>query len=199
MSLLSSEISIRKAQLRAQSKKYRAELGADERARTSQIVCEILEDWLQTRAETRIAIYLATPLEPNLDALASELIRRDKIVCAPRLETSAATGTMCFARLLDLNAVSRGIYGVRAPISEQIVRPEIVLVPGLTFDKNGGRLGMGGGYYDRVLSDIPVRIGVCFGGQIVDEVPLEAHDIRMDWVASETGIKRIHSLNPGKI
>ena len=167
-------------------KTHRANLSATQRARASQIVCEILADWLQNRAETRIAIYLATPLELDLDALAAELIRRDKIVCAPR--PNAATSTMNFVRLLDLNAVTRGAWGVRAPIADEIVRPEIVLVPGLAFDWRGCRLGMGGGWYDRVLSEIPVNVGVCFGGQIVGEVPVESHDVRMDWMASELGL-----------
>ena len=167
MPILPNGIPIYKAALRHHMKTRRAQLSADERARASQIVCEILGAWLQTRAETRIAVYLATPHELNLDVLADELIGRDKIVCAPRL--TAATATMRFARLLDLSAVTRSSYNVREPISDEIVRPEIALVPGLAFDKLGGRLGMGGGYYDRVLGDIPVKIGVCFGGQIVSE------------------------------
>ena len=169
-------------------KSFRANLSADERARAQQIVREILGDWLRARAETRIAVYLATPTELNLDALAVELIRRNIIVCAPR--PIAATSTMCFARLRDLGAVARGKYGVRAPISEEIVRPEIALVPGLAFDRNGGRLGMGGGYYDRVLGEVPVKVGVCFGHQIIDELPMQTHDIKMDWLASEVDFSR---------
>ena len=205
MPILPNGIPIYKAAMRRHIKEQRAELGANERARASQIVCEILGAWLQTRAETRIAVYLATPHELNLDALAGELISAGKVVCAPRL--NAATETMHFARLLDLSAVTpgsydvrepipnkivvhtpglnaatntmrsarsrnssavtRSSYDVREPISDEIVRPEIALVPGLAFDKLGGRLGMGGGWYDRVLGDIPVKIGICFGGQIV--------------------------------
>lgn len=186
MSLLASEISICKAQLRAKMKAQRADLGADERAKSSQIVCETLGDWLQNRAESRLALYLATPNEINLDALATQLLRASKIVCAPRVE--AATGTMRFVRLFDLGAITRGAYDVREPISDEFVRPEIVLVPGLAFDRNGGRLGMGAGCYDRVLSDIPIKIGVCFRGQIADAVPVEAHDVRMNWLASDAGL-----------
>ena len=184
-----SEISLRKTQLRAQMKNYRANLNADERARAAQFVCEKLSVWLRNRAETRIAVYLATPFELNLDALVIELLRANKIVCAPR--STPATSQMHFARLLDLNAVTCGEFGVREPIFEEIVWPEIVLVPGLAFDQNGGRLGMGGGYYDRVLNEITIKIGVCFGGQIVDFVPLEAHDVRMNFVASEAGLNAI--------
>ena len=163
-------------------------LGAIERERASQTVCEILGDWLQSRAETRIAIYLALPHEMNLDALTAQLLRSRKIVCAPRLD--AATGTLWFARLPDLSAVTRGAFGVREPISDQAIQPEIALVPGLAFDQCGNRLGMGGGWYDRVLAQIPVKIGVCFRGQIAGEVPVEAHDIPMNWLASDLGLLR---------
>ena len=77
---------------------------------------------------------------------------------------------------------------MREPTSGEIVIPELALVPGLAFDQNGRRLGTGGGWYDRVLNAIPLKIGATFGGQIVKAVPVEAHDIKMDWVASESGI-----------
>lgn len=188
MSLLSPDITIEKARLRLKMKAHRANLAESERARASQMVCEILNDWLQTRAETRIAIYLARPVELNLDALASELLNAGRIVCAPRLD--AATSTMRFHRLPNLDAIRRGAYDVREPIFDEIILPEIVLVPGLAFDRRGCRLGMGGGWYDRVLAQIPIKIGVCFRGQIADEVPIESHDIKMDWLASEAGLVR---------
>jgi len=77
---------------------------------------------------------------------------------------------------------------VREPIYDEAVRPEIALVPGLAFDRHGRRLGTGGGWYDRVLAEIPIKIGVGFGWQIVDEVPVEAHDIRVNWLASDAGL-----------
>lgn len=61
---------------------------------------------------------------------------------------------------------------------------DLIIVPGVAFDHNGNRLGRGKGYYDRFLShhlDVK-RIGICFDFQLVDEVPSEAFDIRMDEV-----------------
>lgn len=188
MTLSPAKIARRKSNLRRAMNSYRACLGETERARASQLACEILSNWLRTRAETRIAVYLALPAELNLDALIAQLLRANKIACAPRLD--AATATMCFARLPDLDAVRRGAYGVREPIGDEIVQPELALVPGLAFDHNGGRLGMGGGWYDRVLAQIPVKVGVGFGAQIVENVPIEAHDIKMDWLASDAGLAK---------
>ena len=186
MSLAPPEISVQKAQLRREMKTYRAGLTPDTRALASAQVCQILSAWLCSHAASHIAIYLASPLEINLDALGVTLINAGKVVCAPRV--NIASDIMNFRHLTDLDSVTCGVYDVREPISDQIILPEIVLVPGLAFDRRGHRLGMGGGWYDRVLSDIPLKIGVCFGWQIVDEIPVETHDINMNWLASEMGL-----------
>ena len=63
---------------------------------------------------------------------------------------------------------------------------DLIVVPGVAFDRNGNRLGRGRGYYDRFLSqhlDVK-RIGICFDFQLVDEVPADPFDIRMDEVIS---------------
>jgi 5-formyltetrahydrofolate cyclo-ligase len=72
-----------------------------------------------------------------------------------------------------------------------IQTPQVVLVPGLAFTRDGHRLGRGGGYYDRLLSGLPaetVRIAVCFSFQLVDELPTEGHDERVHAVATEEAI-----------
>ena len=59
---------------------------------------------------------------------------------------------------------------------------DVAVIPGLAFDRKGGRLGRGKGYYDRLLSKLPDcrKLGMCFDFQMVDAVPAEAHDIKMD-------------------
>lgn len=60
------------------------------------------------------------------------------------------------------------------------------LVPGLAFDRNGGRLGRGRGYYDRFLQNWNgIKVGVCWSHSLVSEVPMEEHDVKMDWIATE--------------
>ena len=181
-----TEIAIRKAQLRLEMKAQRALLDESARARAAWLLCGTLGDWLRKRPETRIAIYLARSFEINLDALARELTVAGKVVCAPRVDLENAQ--MRFFRLSDPDAATRGPWGVREPISQEIVQPEIVFAPGLAFDPKGQRLGTGGGWYDRALAEIPLKFGVTFSGQIVKQVPVESHDIRMDWVASDKGL-----------
>ena len=65
---------------------------------------------------------------------------------------------------------------------------DVVIVPGTAFTRGGDRLGQGGGWYDRFLRTVRpdcVTVGVAFGPQIVDELPVEAHDVRLDHVVTD--------------
>jgi 5-formyltetrahydrofolate cyclo-ligase len=71
--------------------------------------------------------------------------------------------------------------------------PDLVVVPGLAFTAAGDRLGQGGGWYDRFLSETRadcVTVGVCFTEQIVDALPVEAHDVMVDHVVTDSGVVR---------
>ena len=64
---------------------------------------------------------------------------------------------------------------------------DVVLVPGVAFDRRGGRLGFGGGYYDRFLPTTPaLRIGIAFDQCLAEQLPCGQHDQRMDWVATQS-------------
>ena len=83
----------------------------------------------------------------------------------------------------------------REPVAEaRLVSPEeigLILVPGLAFTRDGRRLGRGGGFYDRYLAGLSaptVKLGVCFHGQLRETLPEEAHDQRVDAVATERGL-----------
>ena len=82
-------------------------------------------------------------------------------------------------------------FGTMRPIGEVLV-PDMLLIPLLAFDAAGGRLGYGGGFYDRTLAALPgrFRLGCAFAAQQVDSVPVGPYDIRLDAVATENGIIR---------
>ncbi len=89
-------------------------------------------------------------------------------------------------------------FGVMEPPgSALILRPEVLLVPLLAFDRDGFRLGYGGGYYDRTLAGLrgdgqppPLAIGVAYAGQELASVPHGPGDQRLDWIVTETGSHR---------
>lgn len=89
-------------------------------------------------------------------------------------------------------ALVPGPFGTSHPGSGGPVAPGFVLVPLLAFDRRGGRLGYGAGYYDRTLRLFPdaFRLGVAFASQEVEEVPMEPHDMRLHAIATEQGVIR---------
>ena len=86
--------------------------------------------------------------------------------------------------------VDRGVGVVLPEAEPDPAILDVVVVPGVAFTRDGHRLGQGGGWYDRFLPRLPERcttIGVCFAEQVVDEVPVEDHDVAVDVVVSDAG------------
>ncbi len=102
--------------------------------------------------------------------------------------------------LEDFAELVPGMWGILEPPRQRWgelgkeVAPEqldCVMVPGVAFDRNGGRLGNGAGYYDRLLKGVradAVLIGVCFESQLVEQVAMDAHDVAMDIVMTEKNL-----------
>jgi 5-formyltetrahydrofolate cyclo-ligase len=110
----------------------------------------------------------------------------DKVLAFPRTSPSG------LAFFIGRELLS-GPFGAPEPVgSIPAPPPDLVLVPGLAFDRAGHRLGRGGGFYDRFLETLPsprpTLCGVCFSCQIVPAVPREAHDARVDFVLTEEGL-----------
>jgi 5-formyltetrahydrofolate cyclo-ligase len=98
----------------------------------------------------------------------------------------------------DAHSLTRGLFGVWMPDdrcpSLAFSELDYVLVPGLAFDRQGGRLGRGRGYFDRLFDSPGVRaqrLGVCLECQVVPAVPMEPHDARMHQLITEQGVIRI--------
>lgn len=94
-------------------------------------------------------------------------------------------------RIATYEELERGTYGILEPKNGALLAPEALdamLIPGSAFSLTGGRLGMGGGYYDRYLArvraDIP-KIGVAYHWQIQETFPLLPHDITMTHLATD--------------
>ena len=99
-----------------------------------------------------------------------------------------------------VNNLTKASFGTSEPDgSASIVLPEVLLVPLLGFDLKGYRLGYGGGYYDRTIAGLRknnpkiLAIGIAYEGQMVDRIPTESHDQRLDMVITEKSIYRIEN------
>ena len=108
----------------------------------------------------------------------------------------AANQPLLFAQWSPETAMVAGAFGAQVPESQIYFEPQILIVPLLAFDQRGGRLGYGGGFYDRTLQMLRARratlaIGFAFAGQEVDAAPLEDTDQPLDLVVTETGVIEI--------
>lgn len=94
-----------------------------------------------------------------------------------------------------------GAYGIEEPTGElftDYAAIDFIAVPGVAFDRKGNRLGRGKGYYDRLLPRIPsaFKAGICFPFQLVEEVPAESFDIRMDIIITTNENELSHPHHP---
>jgi 5-formyltetrahydrofolate cyclo-ligase len=138
-------------------------------------------------------VLLTLPFRSEWDAtlVARHALADGKTVAVPRVDPRTRMLEPLRIRSLDADVAPgyRGILEPRdhcGPIAAAAI--EWVLVPGVAFDASGGRLGYGGGYYDRLLplllASAP-RIAGAFESQIVDEVPAAPHDVRVDCIVTE--------------
>lgn len=90
-------------------------------------------------------------------------------------------GIMKAYQVNSLDELVKNSFGLHEPLEENELLPELIIVPGVAFDKEGNRIGFGGGYYDRYLSDKKIKtIAFCYEFQIVEEFPVEEHDKAVD-------------------
>ncbi len=119
-------------------------------------------------------------------------LRDNKIVAVPLMRDK---GEMVFIKIGSLAELEPNRYGIPEPKydTDKILTPNkgtLIAVPGLAFDKNGYRLGYGGGYYDRYLKgkEYMAALGFCYEKQITDSLPYDEYDIAVDGIATERRI-----------
>jgi 5-formyltetrahydrofolate cyclo-ligase len=141
-----------------------------------------------------ILIYASLPEEVPTDAIAHEALRRGITITYPRCLPE--TRAMTLHVLKELGELrDAGSYGIREP---DLACPRLelrdidaVLVPGLAWDRRGGRLGRGAGYYDRLFADPDCRAfrcGLFFAIQELEEIPVDPWDRALDAVVTEKEI-----------
>lgn len=141
-------------------------------------------------AGAMVAVYRAIGSELDMDAVSLALIRQGRALCLPVV--IARDEPMIFRRWSPGEPLELDEAGVPAPFPlAEAVTPDLILTPLLAFDGRGGRLGQGGGYYDRTFAALPdvIRVGAAYAGQEIDRLDMEPHDIRLHGVLTETGYR----------
>lgn len=175
----------KKDELRRKMKSLRAEI-SDKEERNKKIFQNLFFCKEFLRGE-RYFIYRSFGSEADTAGIVDELLRRGKKVYFPRTR-----GSMMEIVRFKGQAFRRGAYGIEEPEGEASEdKPDICILPLLAADKECRRLGYGGGYYDRFLSgkgQATLKIGICYQLQIIDEIPVESHDVPADIVITDENI-----------
>ena len=180
-----------KAELRREMRQRLQSLDAATRVEKSRSICAAIAAHPAFAKRERVALFSPLPSEPDLNGLWES--KRGGF-CYPRV-AGEKIEFVEIARLEDLIQAAWNPW-VREPAAgaPHIDTPEqigLILVPGLAFTRQGARLGRGGGFYDRFLAELPaqtVRMGICFDLQLAKDLPMEAHDQRLDAVITESGL-----------
>lgn len=174
-----------RARMRTERKALASEVRKASDAAISRELCARVEKGV---LRAPFAVYLASPDEIDLKDFISFLLERGEKVVSPRWNGEAYD--LAVLEGIDDSCLRVGPMSIKEPAEAKIVPPSEVMtwiVPGLAFLPDGGRLGYGGGWYDRFLADkapSAVTIGVARPFQRVAELPIEPHDIRLDEVIS---------------
>lgn len=182
-----------KADLRVQLLGWRRGLSPAEIGAWSESLTGHLLAWAGLAAARRVMVYAALAREPQTAGLVAALRTRGVTLALPEVDGVELRPLV----VADMPAGSAGggpAAGALAGEGQILPAAELdaVLVPGLAFDPSGRRLGRGGGHYDRFLRRVRpdcLRIGMCFLGQVVPEVPTDPWDEPVDVMATEVGVR----------
>ena len=161
-----------------------------DRLEKSRAICRHLMDLLHDH-ET-VMVYTSKEKEVNTVPLITALFSRGNPVVVPIIVKEDVSLRLSYLR--DFSALVPSTFGVPEPIGSEIPvlgeDVDTIILPMLGFDRTGGRIGYGAGYYDRFLEKHPLlhKIGIAFACQEIDRLPLDENDVRMDHIVTEEGI-----------
>jgi 5-formyltetrahydrofolate cyclo-ligase len=182
-----------KRALRARMAERRRALPDDARASASAAIVAHVRASEAWRAARTVLLYAALRGEVDLGGLIAAARDEGRRIVLPRM-AGAADGGLTLHVWPVRTSLVRGSFGIGEPAADwpmvQRYDLDLALIPGVAFDDAGGRLGRGGGFYDRLLAGRDAQLlaaGVGFAFQRVERVPCEAHDARLDALVTEGG------------
>ncbi|MCD7722590.1 MAG: 5-formyltetrahydrofolate cyclo-ligase [Clostridiales bacterium] len=190
------QIKDEKARLRAYYKKLRADVS--EPGKKSAAAAEnLLSSEIYAAAE-QVLCYYSVGFEMGTVSIIEAALGAKKKIALPVCMPGGAD--MEFYYIAGLSDIKPGAFGIPAPDVHACARVRdyshaLVVVPAIAFDKNGARLGYGGGYYDRFLEKLTNStsnsVGMCYNELVRRFLPREAHDISVDYICTEKRLFKI--------
>ncbi len=179
--------SVEKKGIRAQLLTMRKNIDEKESCQKSK---KIVEHFLSTSLyhnSKHILLYYPKGREVDTKEIITKAIEDKKHVLLPKLQNNKIEVGEITNQVTDL---VMGKYGILEPKkSPTKVQPDVIVVPGVGFDLRGNRVGYGQGYYDKFLQNTSaIRVGLAYRFQVVEEMPLDTHDVPMNYIITEEGI-----------
>ena len=185
--------------LRASLNALRRQVPPQQRLHAAQLVARNVDRALRLQSHWRIAVYAALPWELDCGPLITLAESRGCRVFLPCIDRRRASRAMRFVRMQGPLQYNR--LGIAEPQGSEVLAArwlDVAFLPLVGFDRNGVRLGAGGGFYDRAFAfrqlrsawHTPRLIGLAYAFQEVASIGAAAHDVLMDAVVSEEGVVR---------
>ena len=174
---------LNKGQLRQMVRQRKREFSQRQLAELSLAVIGRLKAEPHFANAKTVMLYCALPDEVDTMPLLRDT--QGKTILLPKVTGETTMETRLYETEKDLVEGAFNIMEPQGPLFTDYGKIDVVVVPGMAFDKKGNRLGRGKGYYDRFLSQLPpyiYKIGVCFDFQKFENIPAEETDVRMDCV-----------------
>jgi len=164
----------------------RNRLNYSEISKRSKTIQEFVINSKEFKSAGVVGAYYALGSEVTTELIIERAKILGKKIALPRVEED----NIIFYELSSIKSLIRGRFGIlEPPPYEQMSNIDILIVPGIAFDKKGNRLGYGMGFYDRLLSYEQIfSIGLAYSFQLLENIPYDKYDKRLDAIASEDGI-----------
>lgn len=179
----------KKSELRAKYKKLRNNMSPEKKRELDKNITERLFSLPEYKSADTIFAFISKDIEVDTSAVIEEALKSGKKVAVPLCDTENTT--MEFYYISSRADLKNGCYGLLEPDAERCGKAfgrdaQLMLVPGLVFDRNGYRLGFGKGYYDRYISDYKgLKVGICYSQCVEKELPLGKFDRPSDIVVTD--------------
>ena len=186
------KLNLDKILIRQKVLRYRKDLSPLKKSQAESAILESLLTWEVFKKAKVIHIFISTPDEPDTKEIIEHCWSVGKKVAVPLVLPNSFD--LIHSLIKSFDSLIPGIYQTLEPSPESriIMTPDmfdLVIVPGVAFDRKGGRLGQGKGYYDRFLEITSAyRLALAFDCQLIETVPTELHDVPMNAILSESGI-----------
>ena len=166
------------------------QLGAKYKASSSAVICSHVLGMPEYREASTVFCFVGRDFEIDTTALLQDVLDSGKRLCVP---LCVSKGIMELREINSLSQLIPGVCGILEPPHDAptvaVDDVDLSIIPCLTCDHGGRRLGFGGGYYDRFLSSYrAAAVLLCRERLIREELPVEPHDMPIPWVVTENGL-----------